>query len=283
MAFRLGNNAVQTASNQPTSAATDFNLSGTAVSGRQGFVAAVGDGNTATFRAFEVDGNGNPSGAWEIFEGLVTDAATDTLSRATILENSNGDTTALNWTTIGSAPRIELVAEESYLPRRTQSATLSNQTEYDILLRAGCAYKVYFAGVQVLTDATDLSIRVSTNGSTFDSGASDYAYHMAGATTTSLAVGDNAAAEIQFTNSLLGNASNAEKVNGYFEIIGASDSATYTSVVGQLVTESSASAPFNYNFGGRRLTAQVDTHARLKAVSGNISGVVSVWEFPLTP
>jgi hypothetical protein len=59
-----------------------------AVTGWQTF-AAVGDGNTCCARVYEVDGDGNPSGAWEVFFGTYTSSGT-TLSRTTVLASSTG-------------------------------------------------------------------------------------------------------------------------------------------------------------------------------------------------
>jgi hypothetical protein len=58
-----------------------------AVTGYQSF-AAVGNGNTCDACVFAVDGNGNPSGAWEVFTGTYTLSGT-TLSRTTVLASSN--------------------------------------------------------------------------------------------------------------------------------------------------------------------------------------------------
>lgn len=65
-----------------------YSLTGT-VAGFQGFVVGVGDTNTTCYCC--TDGLD-----WEIGVGTVTDAATDTLSRATILSSSNSGS-AVNW------------------------------------------------------------------------------------------------------------------------------------------------------------------------------------------
>jgi len=57
--------------------------------GYQGFVAGAGDASTVTYLV--TDGTD-----WEVGTGLVTDAATDTLSRASILSSSNAGS-AVNW------------------------------------------------------------------------------------------------------------------------------------------------------------------------------------------
>lgn len=65
-----------------------INLAG-AVTGFQTFVSGIGDGNTCMYVIEAVDGNGVPSGDWEVGYGTVADASPDTLSRTTILESSN--------------------------------------------------------------------------------------------------------------------------------------------------------------------------------------------------
>jgi hypothetical protein len=67
-----------------------FDLGG-AVSGFESFVTAIGNGNTTYYSIV------NENGEFEVGLGTVTDAATDTLSRDTILSSSNSDA-AVNFT-----------------------------------------------------------------------------------------------------------------------------------------------------------------------------------------
>jgi hypothetical protein len=67
-----------------------FDLGG-AVSGFESFVTAIGDGNTTYYSIV------NENGEFEVGLGTVTDAATDTLSRDTIISSSNSDA-AVNFT-----------------------------------------------------------------------------------------------------------------------------------------------------------------------------------------
>lgn len=67
---------------------------GSAVTGYQAW-SVLGDGNSAYYAAQEVDGNGNPSGGWEVGLGTYTASGT-TLSRDTILASSNSNA-AVNW------------------------------------------------------------------------------------------------------------------------------------------------------------------------------------------
>ena len=68
-----------------TSGTGTLNLAGV-VTGFEGFVAGIGTGNTTYYSIFE-QGTTN----WEVGIGTVTDAATDTLSRTTVISSSNSD------------------------------------------------------------------------------------------------------------------------------------------------------------------------------------------------
>lgn len=81
-----------------------YTLAG-AITGYQSF-AVVADGNSCHYCAMEVDGNGNPSGGWEVGLGTFTLAGT-TLSRTTILASTNGGA-AVSWA--AGTRRIFLVA-----------------------------------------------------------------------------------------------------------------------------------------------------------------------------
>lgn len=87
--------ADRTLETSTTTGTGTYSLAG-AVSGFQGFVAAVGNGNTCPYCAMAVDGNGVPNGDWEVGIGTVTDATPDTLSRDKILASSNSNN-AVNW------------------------------------------------------------------------------------------------------------------------------------------------------------------------------------------
>ena len=68
-----------------TSGTGTLNLAGV-VTGFEGFVAGIGTGNTTYYSIFE-----QGTTRWEVGIGTVTDAATDTLSRDTVISSSNSD------------------------------------------------------------------------------------------------------------------------------------------------------------------------------------------------
>lgn len=74
-----------------TTSTGTVDLDGT-ITGKQTFVAGIGDGNTCKYVISDP-----ATGDWEMGTGTVTDAAPDTLSRDTVIDNSLGDTTKINF------------------------------------------------------------------------------------------------------------------------------------------------------------------------------------------
>ena len=83
MAFILNDRVKQTSTSTGTGT---INLSATAETGFETFVAGIGDTNS-TFYCISHDGTAE----FEVGIGTVTDAATDTLSRTTVISSSNSD------------------------------------------------------------------------------------------------------------------------------------------------------------------------------------------------
>ena len=83
MAFVLNDRVKQTSTSTGTGT---INLSATAETGFETFVAGIGDTNS-TFYCISHDGTSD----FEVGIGTVTDAGTDTLSRTTIISSSNSD------------------------------------------------------------------------------------------------------------------------------------------------------------------------------------------------
>ena len=63
-----------------------------AVTGFVSFVAGIGDTNTTYYAIYETG-----TDKWEVGLGTVTDATPDTLSRDTVLSNSSGNTSKINF------------------------------------------------------------------------------------------------------------------------------------------------------------------------------------------
>ena len=94
MALVLNDRVRETSTSQGTGT---INLAG-AVTGFQTFVSGIGDGNTTYYAIFE-----EGTYLFEIGLGTVTDAAPDTLSRTTVLSNSSGNTSNINFNSGGSS------------------------------------------------------------------------------------------------------------------------------------------------------------------------------------
>ena len=94
MALVLNDRVRETSTSQGT---VTINLAG-AVTGFQTFVSGIGTGNTTYYAIFEEGTN-----LFEIGLGTVTDATPDTLSRTTVLSNSSGNTSNIDFNSGGSS------------------------------------------------------------------------------------------------------------------------------------------------------------------------------------
>ena len=103
-----------------------------AVTGFRSF-ADVGNSNTCYYLIYAVDGNGNPSGVWEIGLGTYTSAGT-TLSRDTVYRTSAGDTTLISFSAgtkrvalISPADLITALSSAQYLVLSTSSFLINER------------------------------------------------------------------------------------------------------------------------------------------------------------
>ncbi len=74
-----------------------LNLAG-AATGFVTFVTGIGNSNTTYYAIFE-----QGTALWEVGIGTVTDATPDTLARTTVLNNSSGNTSKINFNSGGSS------------------------------------------------------------------------------------------------------------------------------------------------------------------------------------
>lgn len=82
-----------------------------AVTGFRTFVSALGDGALSYYAIVD-----NATGAWEVGIGTITDAASDTLSRTTVLASSNA----------GSLVNFAAGTKDVFIPMPGWLASLSN-------------------------------------------------------------------------------------------------------------------------------------------------------------
>jgi len=95
-----------------------INLEGTS-DGFQGFVAGIGNGNTTYYAISH-----QTASEWEVGIGTVTDAATDTLSRDTIISSSNGGS-AVNFSAGSKDVIATLPSSKSYVLDNAGDTTIS--------------------------------------------------------------------------------------------------------------------------------------------------------------
>ena len=94
MALVINDRVRETSTSQGTGT---INLAG-AVTGFRTFVDGIGDGNTTYYAIFEEGTN-----LFEVGLGTVTDATPDNLSRTTVLSNSSGNTSNINFNSGGTS------------------------------------------------------------------------------------------------------------------------------------------------------------------------------------
>jgi hypothetical protein len=115
MAFAVADRVKETTT---TTGTGTVNLGG-ALDTFQTFVAGVGGGNTTYYSIFHQTAN-----EWEVGIGTVTDAATDTLSRDTIISSSNGGS-AVNFSAGTKDVICTLPSSKSYILDNAGDTTIS--------------------------------------------------------------------------------------------------------------------------------------------------------------
>lgn len=158
----------------------------------------------------------------------------------------------------------------------TATASTSSSINFTGLSSTYIAYLIYFLNVAPASDAVTFCMRTSTdNGSSYDSGASDYSYNAVSTT----AGGRNLTVNLNNSYMLiagpasspweLGNASN-EKLNGYLVLYNPS-ATTYTQAQGQCVYYSEGAVSVHTNLVNMRKSAADVDAITFFMDSGNIS------------
>lgn len=273
------------ASNQPT-AAQNYEHGATAVTGFLAPATQLTDGESYLLLAEEIDANGNPAGAWEVCTAVWNDSTTDYFGSRSLQDSSTGSLIDWSGAGVNATPRLRVLGEAGaqYAPRRVLSIDFASDSSVDFECRAGHNYLVTFANIAYSADQNSLCARVSTDGSTFDSGASDYwwAVFIISGGASGSGAGDSADNEMTFgQNAWTGNAA-GEETNGFLWFYDPADSGGYTRASGQVSHTSYTGTIAVTIVNALRLTAQADVAVRLFPLSGNFaSGRLAVWEFPL--
>lgn len=109
-----------------------YNLDASIPADSQSFVAGIGNGNTCYYTAVMA------GGGWEVGIGTVTDAATDTLARTTIIASSNAGA-AVNWGAGTKTLFVTIPGIQAGHPPGTVIANASATLPYGYLLCDGAA------------------------------------------------------------------------------------------------------------------------------------------------
>ena len=156
--FQFHARVLEDASNQPN-ASTAYNLSGTAETGHRSFASVMTTLFDCVVLAEQVDGDGNPGGAWEIAECTYTDAAPDTLTRDKLLDSSTGS--LIDWSAI-AVPRLSIVDRPGGMSRVIGSwdhggadvATI----DFEFAPKAGMRYEVIGSYISVDGNVTNVNV-----------------------------------------------------------------------------------------------------------------------------
>lgn len=227
---------------------------------------------------------------------IVLDAATQTLTNKTLttptitLKQSASPTPtaegAIEWDTddnrivVGNSSG-QTTFYSGQFPTLIQTQTVSGVASVNFT-GLSSTYSVYIlemSNVVPATDATDLYVRTSTNnGSSYDSGASDYAWTRTGntdASATAGAGGDVADAQMLIAVGM-DNAATAS-LGGTIKLFEFSSSARHKHITAQVAYTRDASTIATFITGGKRLTATACDAFQIITSSGNISGTFSLY------
>jgi hypothetical protein len=165
------------------------------------------------------------------------------------------------------------------------SIDFSSDSSVDFECRAGHNYLVTFANIAYSDDQNSLCARVSTDGSTFDAGASDYSWQVVSVSGSATTAGYNDSSDSEMTfgqNAWTGNAAASEAANGFVWFYDPADSGGYTRASGQVSHSHYSGSIAAHIVNSVRQAAQADVAVRLFPLTGNFAtGRLAVWEFPL--
>ena len=246
-----------------------------AATGYQGFVAGAGDA-AVVYYAIVGQAGGGAAGEWETGIGTVTDAATDTLSRTTILSSSNA----------GAGVDFSAGTKDVFLtlPAKapvtlTEVITPSSAATADIDI-AGCEAVEIVGWLRPATDNVNAWLRFSNDGgSSFREGASDYAWAQSYLSTSGVYADDHDPADVKIQMAI--NVGDAEYMALNIMILNAAASGVYTSALAHVTWHTPGNTfPFG-STGGSVLTAEVNNAVRIMFSSGDIaSGRLAVYRYP---
>lgn len=176
----------------------------------------------------------------------------------------------------------------SYTPAQTtgwdriETVTISNQANVEMdLVGTRALYAIHLSDIIPITDATELLLRLSTDGgSTFLSGASDYSWFFRGATegSSQYSLGDASDTEISITAdaddpngiALMGT-STAESLNGWIYFYNTKQATKVTNISTDIVMREDSILYTHTGAAGLKANIDIIDAIQLRASSGNLS------------
>ena len=152
------------ANNQPT-AAQNYQVGGATI-GFRTFVSEVADGDDVVILAEEVDGDGNPAGAWEICTATYETSTTpDELQSRTLIKSSSGS--LIDWSAGGenATPRLSVINKPTGARRLFAAGVFASETNltFDGFV-AGKDYVISIVGARLGTDGVTLVAEANDGG-----------------------------------------------------------------------------------------------------------------------
>jgi len=179
-----------------------------------------------------------------------------------------------------TAPEWAAGTDRVLLATKTASASATlDFTEFNNAVYR--RYEFELANVKPATDNVDFYLRTSTDaGSSYDAGASDYAWGSAGTSAASATTGASAGdtAMLMTTVVKIGNAAAEYGVSGLLNVTGAPSASVFTEMRGQWTYWNTSGAMVHLSGGGARLSAEDTDAIRFLFSSGNItSGTIRMY------
>lgn len=183
--------------------------------------------------------------------------------------------TALTSTTqLASTAYVLANAGCVFLSTGTVSAGATIDINFATFFSSYAGFEIKFYGLTPVTTNTNLLLRVSVDGTTFDSGASNYTWSLAfSSSTTGTTVAGQASTgdtSMQIISNL-GNYTSANTV-GTIKLFNTASSSFFPAISWDVISAVNGAGMGAVNGGGNRTAAQVTKGVRLLASSGNITG-----------
>lgn len=195
--------------------------------------------------------------------------ATLTLAQGSTLATAG----AFSQTLTATAATTLTLPTSGTLPSIIASGNVSAATSCDInfapLFNLYAILEIYIYNIIPATNATNLLMRVSTDGTTFDAGASNYSWELGFAAGTTAGAASSAGDTSMEIAASLDNTAGVGS-SGKVVLFNPGSATFQPSIKGELVPISGGATGATY-FSGRRLTAQVTKGVRFIMSSGNVS------------